>query len=205
MTGVRRMSKSAARRALGRSYGAERTLTIVAGLVAALAGAAALVVGLGWLGRFRGHRSLVDPMAVRWLGDHALYARIGALVLGVLLLVLGLWWFFRSLRPEPRPDLQLDETPGAELTVTSAAIAGAVQADAEDIAGVTRARARAVGSKAEPALRVTLWLSEDTDVRRVWSDLDTYVLTRARESLGLDVLPTAVRLELDTAGPARVR
>ncbi|HEY2059268.1 MAG TPA: alkaline shock response membrane anchor protein AmaP [Amycolatopsis sp.] len=199
------MSTSAARRALGRSYGAERTLTLIIGLVAVLAGAAALMVGLGWLGRFRAHRSLVDPMAVRWLGDHALYARIGALVLGVLLLVLGLWWFFRSLRPEPRPDLQLDQTPGAELTVTSAAIAGAVQADAEDIAGVTRARARAVGTKAEPALRVTLWLSEDTDVRRVWSDLDTYVLTRARESLGLDVLPTAVRLELDTAGPARVR
>ncbi|MEU4668483.1 hypothetical protein AB0F91_11015 [Amycolatopsis sp. NPDC023774] len=45
--------------------------------------------------------------------------------------------------------------------------AGAVQADAEAIAGVTQARARAVGTSTEPALRVTLWLSEDTDVRRI--------------------------------------
>ncbi|MEU4668484.1 hypothetical protein AB0F91_11020 [Amycolatopsis sp. NPDC023774] len=37
------------------------------------------------------------------------------------------------------------------------------------------------------------------------TDLDTYVLTRAREAHGLDSLPKAVRLELDTTGPARVR
>ncbi|MDT8914060.1 alkaline shock response membrane anchor protein AmaP [Amycolatopsis sp. PS_44_ISF1] len=199
------MSRSPAHRALGRSYGGERALTLVAGLLAVLAGAVALVVGQGWLGRFRGHRPLLDPMAVGWLGDHARSARIGALVLGVVLLVLGLWWLLRSLRPEPRPDLRLDRTPGAELTVTSGAITQAVQADAEEIIGVVRARARSIGTTAEPALRVTLWLREGSDVRRVWSDFDTYVLTRARESLGLDVLPTAVRLELDTTGPARVR
>jgi len=198
------MSVSAARRAQGRSHGAERTLTSVVGVLAVLAGAAALVVGVGWLGQFRGHRPVLDPIAVDWLGDHALYARIGALVLGVLLLVLGLWWFFRSLRPERRPDLRLDETSGAELTVTASALSDAVQADAESIDGVTRARTRSVGTVAEPALRITLWLAEGTDVRRVWSDLDTFVLTRARDSLGVDTLPTAVRLELDTAGSARV-
>ncbi|QRP43872.1 hypothetical protein [Amycolatopsis sp. FDAARGOS 1241] len=78
-------------------------------------------------------------------------------------------------------------------------------ADAENIDGVTRARARAVGTPAEPALRVTRWLSEGTDVRRLWAHLDAFVLTRAREALGLDALPTSVRLELDTVGPARVR
>ncbi|QYN17341.1 alkaline shock response membrane anchor protein AmaP [Amycolatopsis sp. DSM 110486] len=203
MTGSTASRTSA--RALARSHSAERTLTFLLGLVAVLAGAAALVVGQGWLGEFRAQRPLLDPMAVSWLAGHQLSARIGAVVLGVLLFVLGLWWFFRSLRPERRPDLALDETPGAELTVTAGALAGAVQTDAETIAGVTRARARAVGTSAEPALRVTLWLSEGTDVRRIWTDLDTYVLARAREALGLDSLPTAVRLELDTTGPARVR
>ncbi|WP_037357575.1 hypothetical protein [Amycolatopsis orientalis] len=199
------MSASAARRAQGRSYGAERTLTSVVGVLGVLAGAGALVVGMGWLGQFRGHRPVLDPIAVGWLGDHALYARIGAVVLGVLLLVFGLWWFFRSLRPERRPDLKLDETIGEELTVTAGALAGAVQTDAESVEGVTRARVRSVGTVAEPALRITLWLAEGTEVRRVWEDLDAYVLTRARESLGVEALPTAVRLELDTTGPARVR
>ncbi|RJQ85247.1 Asp23/Gls24 family envelope stress response protein [Amycolatopsis panacis] len=194
-----------ARRAQGRSYGAERTLTCLIGVVAILAGAAALVVGMGWLGRFRAQRPVLDPLAVGWLHDHALYARIGAVVIGVLLLVLGLWWLVRSLSPERHPDLRLDETPGAELTVTSGALAGAVSSDTEQIDGVVRARVRSVGTKAEPALRISLWLAEGADVRRVWEDLETHVLTRARESLGVTTLPTAIRLELDTAGPTRVR
>jgi hypothetical protein len=199
------MSKSVAAKALSRSYAGERALTFLVGLLALLGGAMALVVGAGWLGEFRGRRPLLDPIAVGWLGGHATPARIAAIVLGVVLLVAGLRWALRSLRPEPRPDLDLDHTEGAELVVTAAAIAGAVQADAERLAGVSRARVRAVGSRTSPALRVTLWLHEGTDLKHVWADLDGQVLTRARESLGLDTLPTAVRLELDTSPAKRVR
>ena len=197
--------KSVATKALSRSYAAERALTFTTGLLAVLAGAAALVVGFGVFGEFRGRRPLLDPIAVDWLGGHALPARIGAVVLGVVLLVFGLWWSRRSLRPEPRPDLALDRTEGEELVVTAAAISGAVRADAETLDGVSRARVRAVGTPDSPALRVTLWLSEGTDLKRVWEELDLRVLTRARESLGVDVLPTAVLLELDTAPSKRVR
>lgn len=122
-------------------------------------------------------------------------------MLGVLLLWLGLWWFFRSLRPEGRPDLELAD----DLVVTSSAISEAVRADAETVDGVGRARVRAVGDKEHPALRITLWLVEGTDLKRVWEQLDHTVLARARESLGVDVLPTAVRIELDTTAPQRVR
>jgi hypothetical protein len=199
------MTKSAASKALSRSYAGERVLTFLVGLLALLGGALALVVGFGVLGEYRGRRPLLDPMATEWLGSHATPARIAAIVLGVLLLVLGLRWALRSLRPEPRPDLDLDRTEGAELVVTASAIADAVQADAERLDGVSRARVRAVGSRTTPALRVTLWLHEGTDLKAVWAGLDTQVLARARDSLGLDVLPTAVRLELDTAPAKRVR
>ncbi|RSD08609.1 Asp23/Gls24 family envelope stress response protein [Amycolatopsis eburnea] len=199
------MSKSVAAKALSRSYAGERALTFLVGLLALLGGALALVVGFGVLGEYRGRRPLLDPMAVEWLGSHATPARIAAIVLGVLLFVLGLRWALRSLRPEPRPDLDLDRTEGAELVVTASAIADAVRADAERLDGVSRARVRAVGSRTAPALRVTLWLHEGTDLKGVWAGLDTQVLARARESLGLDALPTAVRLELDTAPAKRVR
>jgi len=199
------MSRSVAAKALARSYTGERTLTFLVGLLAFLGGALALVVGFGALGEFRGRRPLLDPIAVDWLGAHATPARIAAIVLGVLLFVLGLRWALRSLRPEPRPDLDLDRTEGAELVVTATAIAGAVQADAEQLDGVSRARVRAVGSRTSPALRITLWLREGTDLKGVWAELDTRVLTRARDSLGLGTLPTAVRLELDTSPAKRVR
>ncbi|MEV7095596.1 alkaline shock response membrane anchor protein AmaP [Amycolatopsis sp. NPDC051045] len=199
------MSKTAAAKALSRSSTGERTLTFLVGLLAFLGGTLALVVGLGGLGEFRGRRPLLDPIAVDWLGGHATPARTTAIVLGVLLFVLGLRWALRSLRPEPRPDLELDRTEGAELVVTAAAVAGAVQADAEQLAGVSRARVRAVGSRTSPALRITLWLHEGTDLKGVWAELDERVLARARASLGLASLPAAVRLELDTSPAKRVR
>lgn len=199
------MSKPAAVKALSRSYAGERALTFLVGLPALLGGAFALVVGFGLLGEFRGRRPLLDPLALDWLGGHATPARIAAIVLGVLLFVLGLWWALRALRPEPRPDLDLDRTEGAELVVTAAAISGAVQADAEQLDGVSRARVRAVGSRTSPALRVTLWLHEGTDLKHVWAELDERVLTRARAALGLESLPVAVRLELDTSPAKRVR
>ena len=195
------MSRSVSAKALGRSTGTERTLTVLIGLLALLGGAAVVVIGAGWLGTYRGRRPLADPLALDWLAQNALPARIGAIVLGVLLLWLGLWWFFRSLRTEGRPDLELDD----DLVVTSSAISEAVRLDAETIDGVGRARVRAVGDTENPALRITLWLSEGTDLKRVWEQLDLTVLARARESLGVEVLPTAVRLELDTAAPQRVR
>ncbi|RSM83785.1 alkaline shock response membrane anchor protein AmaP [Amycolatopsis sp. WAC 01375] len=195
------MTRSVSAKALGRSTGTERTLTVLIGLLVLLGGAAVVVVGAGWLGTHRANRPLVDPIALDWLSQHAPAARISAIVLGVLLLWLGLWWFFRSLRPEGRPDLELDE----DLVVTSSAISEAVRADAETVDGVGRARVRAVGDKENPALRITLWLSEGTDLKRVWEQLDSTVLARARESLGVGVLPTAVRIELDTAAPQRVR
>jgi len=195
------MTRSVSAKALGRSTGTERALTVLIGLLGSLGGAAVLVVGAGWLGTHRATRPLVDPIALDWLSQHAPAARIGALVLGVLLLWLGLWWFFRSLRPEGRPDLELDE----DLVVTSSAISEAVRVDAETVEGVGRARVRAVGDKENPALRITLWLREGTDLKRVWEQLDRTVLARARESLGVDLLPTAVRIELDTTAPQRVR
>ncbi|KFU77513.1 hypothetical protein SAMN04489729_2134 [Amycolatopsis lurida] len=195
------MTRSVSAKALGRSTGTERILTVLIGLLALLGGAAALVVGAGWLGTHRAGRPLVDPIALDWLSRHAVASRLGAIVLGVLLLWLGLWWFFRSLRPEGRPDLELDD----DLVVTASAISEAVRADAETVDGVGRARVRAVGDKENPALRITLWLVEGTDLKRVWEQLDSTVLARARESLGVDVLPTAVRIELDTAAPQRVR
>ncbi|RZS43634.1 hypothetical protein EV193_102615 [Herbihabitans rhizosphaerae] len=191
--------------ALARSYRGERVLTSVIGLVALLVGVAALVVGAGWLGTYRAARPVLDPMAVDWLVRQALTARIAAILLGLAMLVLGLMWFFRSLRPEARPDLALDSTIGKGLTVTAGAISAAIAADAEQVDGVSRARVRAVGDREHPALRLSLWLRDGSDVKTIWREIDSTVLRRARESLGVEHLPTAVRLELGAAERQRVR
>ena len=195
------------RAAVARSAGGDRTLTIVLGLVLVAASVLALLVGYGVFGSFRAQRPVIDPMIVEWVSTHATAARWIAIGIGIVLFLIGLWWTLRSLRPEPRPDVSLSELPGERLTVEHAAICDAVRHDAELIDGVSRARARLVGTPQKPALRLSLTLVEGTDVRDVWADLDGRVLARAREAFAVSALPTAVRLELDASSsptPARV-
>ncbi|SDC43541.1 alkaline shock response membrane anchor protein AmaP [Actinokineospora iranica] len=197
--------KPPSRAALARSYRVERVFTVLVGLAALLLGAAALVVGAGWLGTFRAARPVLDPIAVDTLRAWELPARIAAVVLGLLALVAGVLLAVRTLRRERHPDLALDRTAGKRLLVTSGAIAEAIAADAERVAGVSRAKATVVGDAATPALRLSLWLRYGARVKDVWQEVDTAVLRRARESLGVETMPTAVRIELGAQEKQRVR
>ena len=195
------------RAAVARPAGSDRTLTIVLGLVLLVAAVLALLVGYGVFGVYRAQRPLVDPILVAWTAAHVGATRWILVGVGVVLLVVGIAWTLRSVRPEPRPDVSLSELPGERLTVEHSAICDAVRHDAETITGVSRARVRLVGTSIRPALRIALTLVEGTDVRDVWADLDGRVLARAREAFAVSALPTAVRLELDATSaptPARV-
>jgi hypothetical protein len=190
------------RAAVARSAGGDRTLTIILGLVLLAAGVLAALVGFGVFGSYRAQRPLIDPMITSWFAQHSTAGRWIAIGVGVVLLLLGLWWAARSLRPEPRPDVTLSESPGERLTVEHAAICDAVRHDAETVSGVSRARVRLVGTSERPALRLNLSLVEGSDVRDVWAELDARVLARARQAFGVSALPSAVRLELDaTSAP----
>lgn len=193
------------RTAIGRSLGFERSLLTVIGLVLLLVGVLALVVGAGWLGRFRAQRPVLDPLATRWASGHSEWFYGIGIALGVVLVVLGVWWLLRSLRPEGRPDLRLTGEGESSATVTSAALTEAVRADAENVTGVSRARVRMAGTDQRPNVRLTLSLQEGTNVRHVWEELDDKVLSRARRALGTEELPTAIRLRLDRAPRQRVR
>jgi hypothetical protein len=192
------------RAAVARSVRTDRSTIAVIGVLAAAGGAAVLVVGAGWLGRARATRPLADPIALEALRDHRLPAQLAALLAATLLVVFGLWWLIRTVRPLAHPDLVLEDT-GDGLVVTANAIAEAIRADAESVSGVAEARARVVRVAHTPALRLRLRLRHGADVRAVWSDLDKRVLARARESLGVTAIPTAIRLELGSAQRQRVR
>ncbi|MEJ2853010.1 MULTISPECIES: alkaline shock response membrane anchor protein AmaP [unclassified Saccharothrix] len=172
-----------------RSYRTERVCATLLGGLALLVGGGALALNL-----LRVDRPLPDLDLLR---PYLLWVRIGALVLGVLAVVVGLRWAWRALTPERHPDLYLEDG----LTVTSDALAQAVATDALQVTGVAAARVKVIG---DPALRVSLTLRQGADVRRVWQDLDG-VLTRARDALGLPALPAAVRLDLAARAKRRVR
>ena len=187
------------RAAVARSAAGDRTLVVLSGLVLLALGVLVVLLGAGVFGTNRADRPLIDPLVSSWVSGNADLTRWIAIAAGIVLLVVGLVWAVRSLRPEPRPDVLLSDAPGQRLTVEHSAIAEAIRTDAEAIDGVSRARVRLVGTEQRPALRMSLWLVEGTDVRDVWADLDGRVLARARQAFAVDALPTAVRLELDAA------
>lgn len=193
------------RAAVARSVGGQRFATVLVGLLLLAAGVLALVLSLGVFGVYRAQRPVVDPIALDWMAANPTPARWILLGVGVVLFVLGLMWAVRALRPEPRPDVLLSESPGQRLTVEHQAISDAVRRDAESIDGVSRARVRLVGDARRPALRLTLFLSEGTDVREVWAEVDGRVLARARQAFDVSALPTAVRVELDSSSTSTPR
>lgn len=192
------MSKTSAS-AVARSNGTERVLTGLLAVLAILGGVAVLVVGYGFLGDYRADRPLLDPIALGWMRDHLLATRISAVVLGAVLLLVGLVWFIQAIRTERHPDMRLDD-----VVVTRGALTDAIRRDAETVCGVSRVRASLVGRPTNPALRLTLWLREGTDIREVWQQLDEQVLSRARQTLEVEELPAAIRLELDARARQRV-
>jgi hypothetical protein len=186
------------RKAVARSAGGDRTALALLGAVLLLAGLGAALLGYGVFGRGRASRPLLDPLIVEGLRAQPLLWRSVAIAVGVVLVVLGLVWAARSLRPERRPDLLLESSPDTTLLVTASAAADAVADHAAGLPGVTRARGRMVGKPGSPALRLTLWLADDADVAEVCRRVDAEIVTEAREALGIGQLPVAVRLELDS-------
>ncbi|MCE0766077.1 alkaline shock response membrane anchor protein AmaP [Pseudonocardia kujensis] len=190
------------RRAVARSARVDRIWLALLGFVLLAAGTLAALLGYGVFGAGRAARPLLDPLIVDALRAQQQLWRWVAIAVGVVLVVLGLWWAVRSLRPERRPDLLLDGSTDSTLLVTAGAVAGAVGDRAAALPGVGRARARMVGSTGTPALRLTVWVTDEADVADVCRRLETEVVAEARRALGLAHLPVAVRLELDSVTQA---
>jgi hypothetical protein len=191
-----------ARAAMARSAAVDRVLAVVIGLVLLVGGVLVALLSHGVFGTARAGRPVLDPIIVDALRAQPDTYRVIVLAAGVLLVALGLMWAARSLRPERHPDIMLDAGSDTPIVIRSSAAADAVGHQASLIPGVGRARARLVGTDQAPALRVTLWLIDDADVRAVLARLHDVVLEAARGSLGIAVLPTAVLLELDTSTSA---
>ncbi|GAA2892157.1 hypothetical protein GCM10010472_58370 [Pseudonocardia halophobica] len=186
------------RKAVARSANLDRVWLALLGFVLLAAGTLAALLGFGVFGTGRAARPLLDPLIVDALRAQQQLWRWVAIAAGVVLMVLGLWWAVRSLRPERRPDLLLEEDPDTQLLVTAGALAEAVADRAAALPGVGKARARMVGSSGTPALRLTVWVTDEADVAEVCRRLENEVVAEARRSLGLAHLPVAVRLELDS-------
>jgi len=189
-----------ARSAVARSSAADRSLAVLLGVVLLVGGSLVALLAYGAFGSGRATRPLLDPLVVDSLRAQPVLSRVVAILAGVLLVALGLAWAARSLRPERQPDLVLAADADTTIVVDGNAAADAVAGQAAALPGVARARARMVGHREAPALRITVWLTDEADVVEVLLLLDEDVVAGARAALDPQPLPVAVRLELAAAG-----
>ncbi|MFH8515614.1 alkaline shock response membrane anchor protein AmaP [Streptomyces gelaticus] len=112
----------------------------------------------------------------------------------VVLLALLLWWLLAQLHRR-RPGQVLIESEGdAAARLNGRALEDAIEEEAQVLDGISRAHVRLTGRRAAPAARVRLLLRPHAEPARTLEQLSGETLAHARDSAGLDRLPSEVWL-----------
>jgi len=199
-----------------------RTLLAVAGIILLGGGVLALIGGLNldarWhLGLPRGwpwtdpHQPVLSAAErTQWRGSSWWWPVVFAgLAVAALL---ALWWLLAQLGrgragdlpvPSPLPENRSRRYRSGTL-VRGNALAKAVGADAEQLAGVSGARARLLGRPTRPRARLGLTLLPGAGAAEVLRELSEGPVARARASTGLAALPVEVRIRAENGPSSRV-
>jgi hypothetical protein len=113
-------------------------------------------------------------------------------VLAVLLALL-LWWLLAQRRHRLDRVLVNSEN-GAAARLNGRTLEDVIAEEAQALDGVSRAHVRLTGRRTAPTARVRLLLEPHADPVRTLGELSRETLVHARDSAGLDRLPSKVRL-----------
>ncbi|UUU33239.1 alkaline shock response membrane anchor protein AmaP [Streptomyces sp. CA-210063] len=113
-------------------------------------------------------------------------------VLAVLLALL-LWWLLAQ-RAHRLGQVLVDSEDGAAARLNGRTLEDAIEQEAQALDGVSRAHVRLTGRRTAPTARVRLLLEPHADPARTLGHLSRETLAHARDSAGLDHLPSKVRL-----------
>jgi hypothetical protein len=174
---------------------------LVVGLLLLAGGGLALARSLGaW-----GSRSdpLLTPALRSYPQDHGWFWYAVAAG-GIVLALLGLAWLFAQLKSERLRALSLSDSGESGTTrMPAAAVTAAVEQEAAALPGVTKAKARLLGTAAHPRLMLTVVYGTGADLAALRRHLTTEVLPHVRTSLERTALPAVVRLKMVPSAPER--
>ncbi|HEY9439025.1 MAG TPA: alkaline shock response membrane anchor protein AmaP [Streptomyces sp.] len=113
-------------------------------------------------------------------------------VLAVLLALL-LWWLLAQRRHRLGQVL-VDSEDGAAARLNGRTLEDVIEEEAQALKGVSRAHVRLTGRPTAPTAHVQLLLKPHADPAQTVEQLSRETLAHARDSAGLDRLPSKVRL-----------
>ncbi|WP_353941759.1 alkaline shock response membrane anchor protein AmaP [Streptomyces sp. HUAS MG91] len=169
------------------------------GLLLVVGGGSVLAVGLGvkppswWI--HDGKKDVLLSVAdrQRWRDDGWWWPVVIA-ALGVVVL-LALWWLVAQFRRRRLSEVLVDTGDGEGALLRGRALESVLVSGAEALDGVERAGALLTGRRSAPQARVGLTLAPHASPGATLDRLSDEALARARDSAGLDSLPTEVRLK----------
>ncbi|MEU5399241.1 alkaline shock response membrane anchor protein AmaP [Streptomyces sp. NPDC005963] len=175
-----------------------RVLLGLAGLVLICLGGGVLAAGAGldvpsWW-PWDGQRDVLLSTAdrERWRDEGWWWPVVIAVL--ALLVLSALWLLSAQLRRSRLTEVLVDSGDGDGARVRGRALEGAVEAEAQSLDGVSRARIRLTGRRGEPTARVRLLLEPHASPAATLHRLTSQAVAHARESAGLAALPTEARL-----------
>ncbi|ANW20832.1 alkaline shock response membrane anchor protein AmaP [Streptomyces clavuligerus] len=175
---------------------------LVCGAGAALAAGAGLDVPSWW--PWHGPRDV--PLSTadreRWRDESWWWPTVAA-VLAVLVL-LALWLLLAQLRRGRLAELRVAGDDGGDGLIRGRALERVLQAEAESLPGVARARVRLTGRRREPRAGVGLLLEPHASPEETLTRLASGAVEHARASAGLVELPAEARLRAARHGARRV-
>lgn len=111
-----------------------------------------------------------------------------------LLVVLALWWFLAQLRRARPSEILVPSGDGEGALLRGRALESALEDEAASLEGVSRASVKLTGRRNAPRARAALRLDPDAVPGDTLARLSDEAVAHARESAGLETLPTEVRL-----------
>ncbi|MFE0515104.1 alkaline shock response membrane anchor protein AmaP [Streptomyces sp. NPDC058964] len=145
----------------------------------------------GWW-PFRGPDDVVlgTEGRTRWRGEGWWWPTVIAVL--VVLLALLLWWLLAQRRRR-LDQVLVDSEDGTAARLNGRTLEDVIEEEAEALDGVSRAHVRLTGRRTAPTASVRLLLEPDADPAWTLGRLSQETLVHARDSAGLDGLPSKVR------------
>ncbi|MBT2390331.1 alkaline shock response membrane anchor protein AmaP [Streptomyces sp. ISL-1] len=175
-----------------------RVVLGLAGLVLLCVGGGVLAAGAGWpvpsWWPWDGPNDVLLSEADRdrWRAEGWWWpAVIGGLAVVVLL---ALWLVLAQLRRSRLAEVLVDSGDGEGALLRGRALEGVLEGEAESLEGVSRAHVTLTGRRSAPEARVGLLLEPHASPGETLTRLSEEAVGHARDSAGLAVLPTEVRL-----------
>jgi hypothetical protein len=174
-----------------------RGALILFGLLALLAGAAAMAASLGGFGTAFSTRVLFANRASAYIGQHGTWIWAAAAFVCLLMALAALRWILALLVSTDRAgDITV---PGSieqgTTTLRPTALTGALAREIESYHGVDTVSGRVIGNAGDPQIVVTVTASQSADLPALHRRTETEALAHARQALGKPDL--LIRLNLD--------